>query len=152
MALDTDKIDDAVLALLYLTLHDHWRAWKGFDWDALDRLYQKGLIDDPVNKAKGADGVDAPQRPWCARVEVLNITRGRRPWVRLAPSVWIWRRASFRFTEPMPQELLCSARGCGGARFARSWRPSPRARSPWRPAAAPIIGPARLACSGMRSG
>jgi hypothetical protein len=28
MALDTDKIDDAVLALLYLTLHDHWRAWK----------------------------------------------------------------------------------------------------------------------------
>src|SRR3954447_14469582 len=52
MALDTDKIDDAVLALLYLTLHDHWRAWKGFDWDALDRLYEKGLIDDPVNKAK----------------------------------------------------------------------------------------------------
>ena len=52
MALDTDKIDDAVLALLFLTLHDRWRAWKGFDWDALDRLYQKGLIDDPVNKAK----------------------------------------------------------------------------------------------------
>src|SRR4051794_31381836 len=52
MALDTDKIDEAVLALLYLTLHDHWRAWKGFDWDALNRLYQKGLIDDPVNKAK----------------------------------------------------------------------------------------------------
>src|SRR3954464_7997760 len=52
MALDTDKIDEAVLALLFLTLHDHWRAWKGFDWDALDRLYQKGLIDDPVNRAK----------------------------------------------------------------------------------------------------
>src|SRR3954469_10770431 len=32
MALDTDKIDEAVLALLYLTRHDHWRAWKGFDW------------------------------------------------------------------------------------------------------------------------
>ena len=29
MALDTDEIDDAVLALLFLTLHDHWRAWKG---------------------------------------------------------------------------------------------------------------------------
>src|SRR5215213_3707836 len=52
MALDTDKIDDAVLALLFLTLHDHWRAWKGFDWDTLDRLYQKGLIDDSVNRAK----------------------------------------------------------------------------------------------------
>ena len=32
MALDKDRIDDAVLALLYLTLHDGWRAWKGFDW------------------------------------------------------------------------------------------------------------------------
>ena len=52
MALDTDKIDDAVLALLFLTLHDHWRAWKGFDWDALNRLYEKDLIGDPVNKAK----------------------------------------------------------------------------------------------------
>ena len=28
----------------------------------------------------------------------------------------------------------------------------PPARSRWRPAAAPIIGHARLACSGMRSG
>ena len=52
MALDTDKIDDAVLALLALTLHDGDRAWKGFDWDALDRLHRKGLIDNPVNKAK----------------------------------------------------------------------------------------------------
>ena len=52
MALDTDKIDDAVLALLFLGLHDRWRAWKGFDWDALDRLHQKGMIADPVNKAK----------------------------------------------------------------------------------------------------
>jgi len=33
MPLDTDKIDDAALALLYLTLHDRYRAWKGFDWD-----------------------------------------------------------------------------------------------------------------------
>jgi hypothetical protein len=31
MALDTDRIDDAVLALLYLTLHDQDRAWKGLD-------------------------------------------------------------------------------------------------------------------------
>ena len=52
MALDTDKIDEAVLALLFLTRHDHWRAWKGFDWDALSRLHDKGMIADPVNKAK----------------------------------------------------------------------------------------------------
>jgi hypothetical protein len=30
MALNTDKIDDAALALLYLTLHDGYRAWKGW--------------------------------------------------------------------------------------------------------------------------
>jgi hypothetical protein len=29
--LDTDKIDEAVLALLHLTLHDGVRAWKGHD-------------------------------------------------------------------------------------------------------------------------
>jgi hypothetical protein len=52
MPLDTDKIDDAVLALLALTLHDGYRAWKGFDWDALSRLHDKGLIDNPVNKTK----------------------------------------------------------------------------------------------------
>jgi len=52
MALDTEKIDEAVLALLFLTRHDHWRAWKGVDWDALSRLHDKGMIADPVNKAK----------------------------------------------------------------------------------------------------
>ena len=52
MAIDLDKIDDTVLGLLWLTLHDENRAWKGFDWDALDRLHQKGLIADPANKAK----------------------------------------------------------------------------------------------------
>jgi hypothetical protein len=42
MEIDKDKIDDAVLALLWLTLHDGDRAWKGFDWDTLDRLHAKG--------------------------------------------------------------------------------------------------------------
>jgi hypothetical protein len=52
MPLNTDKIDDAALALLYLSLHDHRSAWKGFDWDVLGRLYDKGLIDNPVGKVK----------------------------------------------------------------------------------------------------
>ena len=52
MATDLDKIDDTVLGLLWLTLHDERRAWKGFDWGALDRLHKKGLIADPANKAK----------------------------------------------------------------------------------------------------
>ena len=52
MEIDRDKIDEAVVALMWLTLHDERRAWKGFDWDALERLHARGLIADPVNKAK----------------------------------------------------------------------------------------------------
>jgi hypothetical protein len=52
MEIDTAKIDETVLALLYLTLHDGTRAWKGFDWDTLNRLHAKGLISGPVSKAK----------------------------------------------------------------------------------------------------
>ena len=52
MTLDTDKIDRAVLALLYLGLHDVDRAWKGFDWEAMNRLHEKGFISDPRGKAK----------------------------------------------------------------------------------------------------
>jgi hypothetical protein len=52
MPLNTDKIDDAALALLYLTLHDGYRAWKGFDWGVLGRLHDKGMIGDPVGKVK----------------------------------------------------------------------------------------------------
>ncbi|HEX5181875.1 MAG TPA: DUF6429 family protein [Allosphingosinicella sp.] len=50
--LDPDRIDEAVLALLYLGRHDGDRAWKGFDWDAMDRLHEKGLISNPTSKAK----------------------------------------------------------------------------------------------------
>jgi Domain of unknown function (DUF6429) len=49
---DKDKIDQAALGLLWLTLHDQNRAWKGLDWDVLGRLHKAGLIDDPVGKTK----------------------------------------------------------------------------------------------------
>jgi len=66
MEIDTDKVDDAVLALLYLTLHDGARAWKGFDWDTLNRLQAKGFISDPVSKAKSViltdEGLHASER------------------------------------------------------------------------------------------
>ena len=52
MEIDTQKIDEAALAILYLTLHDGSRAWKSLDWDTLNRLHEKGLIFDPVGKAK----------------------------------------------------------------------------------------------------
>jgi len=56
MDYDRNKVDDMVLALLTLgiTDEDEWgaRAWKSFDWDALDRLHAKGYISDPKSKAK----------------------------------------------------------------------------------------------------
>lgn len=52
MSLDTNRIDEAVLALLSLGRHEGYRVWKSFDWGALERLHQKGYITDPVGKAK----------------------------------------------------------------------------------------------------
>ncbi len=55
MEYDTDKVDEAVLALLYLTMFEDkpgWRAWKSHDWDALDRLHEKGYISDPKSKSR----------------------------------------------------------------------------------------------------
>lgn len=52
MTLDEDRIDDAVLALLRLGLHEGDRAWKSFDWNALARLHARGLISDPVGRAQ----------------------------------------------------------------------------------------------------
>ncbi len=55
MDINEEKVDEFVLALLYLNLHgDHGavRAWKSFDWDAMDRLHKKGFISDPKSKAK----------------------------------------------------------------------------------------------------
>jgi len=55
MQIDTDKIDDMVLALLYLTSFEYGsgiRAWKGHDWDALNRLHEKEMISNPRGKAK----------------------------------------------------------------------------------------------------
>ena len=66
MKLDEEKIDDAVLALLHLGLHDGARAWKGFDWNAMDRLYEKGYICDPRSKAKSVvfteEGIERAKR------------------------------------------------------------------------------------------
>ena len=52
MEYDEDRIDEMVLALLRLGLHEECRVWKGHDWDAMDRLHTKGYISDPQGKAK----------------------------------------------------------------------------------------------------
>ncbi len=56
MEYDQDKVDEMVLALLSLTMfeedQDGARAWKGYDWVAMDRLHAKGYVSDPKSKAK----------------------------------------------------------------------------------------------------
>lgn len=56
MRYDENKVDECTLALLYLVIHNEdehgARAWKGFDWDTLNRLHDKGYIGNPVGKAK----------------------------------------------------------------------------------------------------
>ena len=52
MDYDTNKVDEMVLALLWLTETGDGRTWKGHDWDAMDRLHAKGYISDPRSKAK----------------------------------------------------------------------------------------------------
>ena len=55
MEIDEEKVDDTVLALLYLTTFadkPRWRTWKSHSWDVLDRLHQKGYTSDPATKAR----------------------------------------------------------------------------------------------------
>ena len=52
MKIDEDKIDEAALALFYLTIHDECRAWKQVDWQITNRLFEKGFICNPVGKSK----------------------------------------------------------------------------------------------------
>lgn len=66
---DEEKVDEAVLALLYLTSFTEQgitRAWKGHDWDALSRLYERGLIFNPKGKARSVvlteEGVKESER------------------------------------------------------------------------------------------
>ena len=51
-----DRIDEAVLALLCLGIHERYpdgaRTWKSFDWHAMDRLHKKDLISNPMSKAR----------------------------------------------------------------------------------------------------
>ena len=64
MEYDSDKVDETTLALLALTqFNDHGqvRAWKTIDFEVMDRLYEKGFIEDPRNKNRSVvmteDGV-----------------------------------------------------------------------------------------------
>jgi hypothetical protein len=75
----TAAIDDAVLALLYLTLHDRNRAWKSLDWGALNRLHERGLIGDPINKTKSVILTDDGLRESERLFKQHFVTAGSKP-------------------------------------------------------------------------
>ena len=53
MNYDDRRIEDAVLALLAAFCADDGHTWKGFDFEVMNRLHERGLIENPVNKNKG---------------------------------------------------------------------------------------------------
>ena len=55
--MNNERIDAAVLALLHLGIHERHpvtgaHTWKSLDWDAMNRLHERGLISNPVSMAK----------------------------------------------------------------------------------------------------
>ena len=55
MDIDEEKLDEVVLALLYVTRFKdgpNMRTWKSYEWSILDRLHEKGFIDNPKSKSK----------------------------------------------------------------------------------------------------
>jgi hypothetical protein len=72
MAIDWNEVDEVTLALLTLTsFQDHGitRAWKGHDFQVMNRLHEKGWISDPVRKAKSVVLTDAAVRQAHALLE-----------------------------------------------------------------------------------
>ena len=71
-----NRIKVAVLALLYLGIYKRdpvmgARTWKSFDWDAMNRLHERGLISNPVSKAKSVSLIGVGLRRAEATVQRL---------------------------------------------------------------------------------
>jgi hypothetical protein len=73
--IDSDKLAEAALAILSLTLHDGGRVWKGLDWSLMFLLREKAWITDPQSKAKSVVLTEEGER--LAR-EFLHRHFGRR--------------------------------------------------------------------------
>jgi hypothetical protein len=65
MDIDQEKIEETVLALLYLTSFGDksgLRVWKGQDWGVMNSLHEKGYISNPATKAKSIVFTEAGQK------------------------------------------------------------------------------------------
>lgn len=53
--MNKDEFDEIVLAMLWYNRQVSGSAWKGFDWEATDRLFKAGLISNPRSNRKSVD-------------------------------------------------------------------------------------------------
>src|SRR5262249_35471379 len=79
------------------TARSEW-VWKSFDWAAMERLHEKGLISDPVGRAKSVvltdEGLEKAAVSGLARDEpVSRGGRGLRVTYWLASREWQFRLA-----------------------------------------------------------
>ena len=89
MDFDENKIDDYTLALLYLVTHERHegfgaRAWKGFDWDTMNRLHEKGYLSNPVGSAKS---VGMSEEGFLRAKELFELYFGRKTNVISLPNL-----------------------------------------------------------------
>jgi len=77
------KLEQLTLVLLHQTAFQEGgdlRSWKGYDWGIMNQLHAKGLITDPVRKAKSVFLTDDGRRQAEALVaEYLGATDSRAP-------------------------------------------------------------------------
>jgi len=115
MDFDNDKIDEFTLALLFLVTHDRHdgfgaRAWKGFDWDTLNRLHEKGYISNPVGKAKSVGMSEEGylkarelfERHFAKKADVVQLPKFT------ADARKRWDRVAKEFREEILNSILCA--------------------------------------------
>jgi hypothetical protein len=109
---DHDKVDAAVLALLYLMLHQPgpYSAWPSFAWAALDRLHQRDMIDDPKHTNTSVALTDAGVAD--ATAAFALVRRGCRCTIRIGNRVtrapWWWMLRRLRRRSDHARLLPCS--------------------------------------------
>jgi hypothetical protein len=50
--LDQEKLAEAALGILSLTLDENGNVWKMLNWDLMNLLFNKGWLQDPIRKTK----------------------------------------------------------------------------------------------------
>ena len=115
MDFDEDEIDEYTLALLYWVTHERVegfgaRAWKGFDWDTLNRLHEKGYISNPVGKAKS---VGVSEEGFLRAKELFERHFAKKATVILLPKLSVgakkrWNQVPESFRKEILDSVWCS--------------------------------------------